>query len=453
MVTYVNEPGAENRPHFYIESLGCSKNTVDSTGIALLLQRRGYYPTSSVEEADVLIVNTCGFIATARGESLETLQNLASDLRPDQKLIAAGCWAQREPEQLFQWVPDLDAVIGTRSWYAMPEILEILDQRPDERFLYIEEQETILPEQVGAPGYAISGASAFLKIADGCSRKCAFCAIPDIKGPNVSRTPEAILADARALQSQDILEINLIAQDTTHYGHDLGEKEALAALLRELVNAVPKVPWIRVLYAFPGYITPQLVNTMAEQPQILPYIDLPLQHADPAVLRRMRRPTDVDWVRDTIQLLRETLPNVCLRTTFITGFPGETDKEFETLLQFVKETRFDRVGVFPYSHEPGTPAALLEDDVPEGVKNARLDLLMKTQQRISLDKNKTFVGKQLEVLLEGAGEGLTVGRSYRDAPEIDGLILIEGEFPLQQLVQVEITEALVYDLKGQIVET
>jgi ribosomal protein S12 methylthiotransferase len=192
---------------------------------------------------------------------------------------------------------------------------------------------------------------------------------------------------------------------------------------------------------------------MAEQPQILPYIDLPLQHADPAVLRRMRRPTDVDWVRDTIQLLRETLPNVCLRTTFITGFPGETDKEFETLLQFVKETRFDRVGVFPYSHEPGTPAALLEDDVPEGVKNARLDLLMKTQQRISLDKNKTFVGKQLEVLLEGAGEGLTVGRSYRDAPEIDGLILIEGEFPLQQLVQVEITEALVYDLKGQIVET
>lgn len=449
----LNSPGAEHRPRFYIESLGCPKNTVDSTGIALLLQQRGYRATSSPEDADVLIVNTCGFIALARGESLEALETLAEQRRPDQKLVAAGCWAQREPEQLLSWVPEIDGVIGTRTWSALPNFLELLDQRPDDRLIYTEDRDMAMPEEAGAPGYAVTGASAFLKIADGCSRQCAFCAIPLIKGPTVSRSMDAILADAQALQAQGVQEVNLIAQDTTHYGYDLGMKDALATLLERLVAEAPEVPWIRVLYTFPGYVTPHLIEVFAEQPRVLPYVDMPLQHAHPDVLRRMRRPANMDSVRRTIARVRAAMPDVCLRTTFVVGFPGETEEEFATLLDFVEEIRFDRVGVFTYSHEPGTPAAALADDVPEPVKAARLDTLMTAQQPISLAKNKALVGRQMTILLEGAGEGLTIGRSYRDAPEIDGWVLIEEDnLPLQRFVQVEVTEAMVYDIKGRVIE-
>ncbi len=446
--------GADARPRFYIESLGCPKNTVDSTGITLLLQRRGYRSTSSPAEADVLIVNTCGFIALARGESLDVLEGLVADRRPGQIIVAAGCWAQREPEQLLNWVPELDGVIGTRSWHALPDFLALLEQRPDERLIYTEDRSMALPEEAGAPGYAILGPSAFLKIADGCSRQCAFCAIPLIKGPTVSRSMDAVVADAQALQAQDVSEINLIAQDTTHYGYDLGKKDALATLLERLVDEVPDVPWIRVLYMFPGYITPRLISVMAEQPRVLPYVDIPLQHAHPAVLRRMQRPANVEKVRRTVARLRATVPDVCLRTTFIVGFPGETEAEFAALLNFIEELRFDRVGAFTYSHEPGTPAAALPDDVPQGVKADRLDALMRTQQPISLAKNQALVGEKLTVLLEGAGEELTIGRSYRDAPEIDGLVLIEDTpLLLQRFVAVEVTEALVYDIKGRVVES
>jgi ribosomal protein S12 methylthiotransferase len=448
-----NKTGAESRPRFYIESLGCPKNTVDSTGMALLLQRRGYRSAASPEDADVLIVNTCGFIALARGESLEALEALAEQRRPGQKIVAAGCWAQREPDQLLNWVPEIDGVIGTRTWYALPDFLELLDQRPDERLIYTDDRNMALPEEAGTSGYALSGVSAFLKIADGCSRQCAFCAIPSIKGPTVSRSMDAIIEDAQALQDQGVLEINLIAQDTTHYGYDLGMKDALAALLERLVDEVPDIPWIRVLYAFPGYITPHLIEVFAEQPRVLPYVDIPLQHAHPDVLRRMRRPSNMEEVRQTVANVRDKIPDICLRTTFLVGFPGETDDEFAALLKFVEETRFDRVGVFTYSHEPGTPAAALPDDVPEDVKAARLDALMKTQQPISLEKNRALVGKRLPILLEGAGEGLTIGRSYRDAPEIDGLVLIErDDLRLHRFAQVEITEAMVYDLKGRVVE-
>lgn len=448
-----NKTGAESRPRFYIESLGCPKNTVDSTGMALLLQRRGYRSAASPEDADVLIVNTCGFIALARGESLEALEALAEQRRPGQKIVAAGCWAQREPDQLLNWVPEIDGVIGTRTWYALPDFLELLDQRPDERLIYTDDRNMALPEEAGTSGYALSGVSAFLKIADGCSRQCAFCAIPSIKGPTVSRSMDAIIEDAQALQDQGVLEINLIAQDTTHYGYDLGMKDALVALLERLVDEVPDIPWIRVLYAFPGYITPHLIEVFAEQPRVLPYVDIPLQHAHPDVLRRMRRPSNMEDVRQTVANVRDKIPDICLRTTFLVGFPGETDDEFAALLKFVEETRFDRVGVFTYSHEPGTPAAALPDDVPEDVKAARLDTLMKTQQPISLEKNRALVGKRLPILLEGAGEGLTIGRSYRDAPEIDGLVLIErDDLRLHRFAQVEITEAMVYDLKGRVVE-
>ena len=444
----------EQRPfHFYIASLGCPKNTVDSSSMAVLLQRAGYTPTLDPDLADIIIVNTCGFIEPARQESLETLQDLATGLRPDQRLVAAGCWAQRDPETLQAAIPQLNAVIGTRSWNNIVALADrLLNDRETAILKLIEDTTVALPEEANAPGYVISGPSAFLKIADGCSRQCAFCAIPAIKGPNVSRAIATVVEDARQLQELGVLEINLIAQDVTYYGYDQGMKDGLAQLLEQMVVAIPDVPWIRLLYAYPGFVTPRLIDVIAQSPQILPYIDIPLQHAHPDVLRRMRRPTDVDGVRRLIEQLRAVIPGVALRTTFIVGFPGETEAEFLTLLDFVNEMRFDRLGVFTYSHENGTAAAKFADDVPTAAKEERHEAIMLAQQTISRRKNFAFVGKRLEVLLEGTGEGMTVGRSYRDAPEIDGLVLIKKKLRPNRLVTVEITDALEYDLIGRVVE-
>ncbi|MBN1876335.1 MAG: 30S ribosomal protein S12 methylthiotransferase RimO [Anaerolineae bacterium] len=444
--------GAERPLRFYIASLGCPKNTVDSSGMAVLLQSAGYEFTLDSQEADLIIVNTCGFIELARQESLETLQDIALDLRPEQKLVAAGCWAQRDPEALLASVPELDAILGTRSWgdvVSVAERLLTLDKRTV--LQWVEERLMMQPEEVGVPGYVISGRSAFLKIADGCSRGCAFCAIPNIKGPGVSRSMEAILADARQLQDLGVLEINLIAQDSTFYGHDLGLKDGLAQLLEKLVQVVPALPWIRIMYAFPGFITPRLIDTMAHYPQILPYIDIPLQHAHPDVLRRMYRPFDIDAVRQTVAHLRERLPGVALRTAFIVGFPGETDHEFRALMDFVEEMQFDRVGVFTYSHEQGTASEKFEDDVPSQVKAERYEALMLLQQPISKQLNFSLIGQRLPVLLEGSEEGLTVGRTYRDAPEIDGLVLISEAVTPHRMVTAEIVDATVYDLIARIV--
>lgn len=419
--------------------------------MAILLQRAGYEATLEAEEADLVMVNTCGFIAAAREESLETLQAIAAGLRKEQRLVATGCWAQREPEVLTQAVPQIDAVLGSRSWHSIARLAsEVLHSPHASSLTLIETKDFPMPEQVDAPGYVVSGASAFLKIADGCSRSCAFCAIPAIRGSHVSRSVEAVLSDARALQQQGVLEINLIAQDVTYYGHDRGERDGLADLLERLVKAAPDVPWIRLLYAYPGYITERLVDVMVANPQVLPYIDIPLQHAHPDVLRRMRRPSDVDWVRRTVDALRSRLPDIALRTTFIVGFPGETDAEFSALYDFLNEMRFDRVGVFIYSHETGTPAAHMVDDVPNDLKEHRREALMLLQQKLSQERNGDFVGRTLTVLLEGAGDGLSVGRSYRDAPEIDGVVLVDEELPQDQLVEVEITEALAYDLVGKV---
>jgi len=440
-----------SKPRFHLVTLGCPKNTVDTNAMAFLLQRAGYRPVAHPEQADVIIVNTCGFIADARAESLETLQSLAANLRPEQQLIAAGCWAQRDPERLMAWIPELDGVIGTRSWNALPELLAQLKQR-NRRLVLTEKHAMTLPEAASAPGYAIAGRSAFLKIADGCSRRCAFCAIPLIKGDMVSRPLEVIVKEAERLRDQRVLEFNLIAQDSTVYGRDLGLTDGLAQLLERLAEVLPASSWIRVLYMFPGQITPRLIETMATYPQVLPYVDLPLQHAHPAVLRRMNRPADMDEVRRTLERLRQRLPDVCLRTTLIAGFPGETDAEFQTLLDFVNEQRFDRLGVFTYSHEEGTPAERFEDDVPEDVKAARLDALMTAQQAISLERNRAQIGRVLPVLLEGSEAQLTVGRSYRDAPEIDGLVLIQQSVAqVDRMAEVRITEALEYDLIGEFV--
>ena len=442
---------ARTRRRFFVLSLGCAKNTVDAQGMATLLTRAGYRAVAEPEQADLLIVNTCGFIEPAREESLAVLRELAATKRADQALLVAGCWSQRDPDAILAAVPGVDGVLGTRRWMDVVEAAREL-ARPGQRgpVIHLPPTPTVGQDEQGVPRVAIQGGSGYLKIADGCSRACAFCAIPLIKGPAVSRPPERILEDARFLAEQGVQEIILIAQDTTAYGRDLGMEDGLAELLERLVEAVPQVPWVRVMYAFPGAVSPRLIEVMARHPQVLPYLDIPLQHAHPAVLRRMRRPADVEWVRRTVATLRERVPGIAIRTTFIVGYPGETEEEFAALEAFVEEMAFDRVGVFTYSREEGTEAAALPDDVPPEVKEERRARLMERQQPISLEKNRALVGSVLDVLIEGHGEGLSVGRSYRDAPEIDGLVLVEGELPVGAMVPVRITGALEYDLLGQV---
>jgi ribosomal protein S12 methylthiotransferase len=262
---------------------------------------------------------------------------------------------------------------------------------------------------------------------------------------------DKILQEARTLQEMGVKEIILIAQDTTDYGHDLGVKEGLSELLERLVAEIPDIPWIRILYAYPGYVADRMIQVMADHPQILPYLDMPLQHAHPQTLRRMRRPANMDWVYKTLEKMRSVLPALALRTTFIVGYPGETEEEFQTLLDFVAEIKFDHLGAFTFSFEPGTTSEPLGDPVPAEVKQERLDRLMNLQQDISLARGQTYVGKKLPVLVEGYNDGISVGRSYRDAPEIDGLVFIEGEAAVGEIIPVQITGALTHDLSGHII--
>ncbi len=440
-----------NKKTFYLVSLGCAKNTVDSESMASILQNDGYTLVSKASQAGVLIVNTCGFIGPARQESFDVLNELSSKKRKDQVLIAAGCLTERYRQQVAEKVHGIDGILGTRRWMDILEVVqELRSGKPHPTTLYhLPDAPTVGRDEHGVLRVAIQGASSYLKIADGCRRPCAFCAIPLIKGTAVSRPPETILAEAQALAEMGVLEINLIAQDTTDYGHDLGVKDGLAQLLEELTAAVPSLPWIRILYAYPGYVTDHLIDVMASHPQVLPYLDMPLQHAHPATLLRMRRPANMEWVYKTLDKMRLRIPNLALRTTFIVGYPGETDDEFETLLNFLKEIRFDHVGAFTFSFEPGTSSEPLGDPIPQEVKDERLERLMLLQQDISLARNQSFVGKTLDVLVEGYDNGVSIGRSYRDAPEIDGLVLIEGSAPIGKIARVQITGAMAHDLVGR----
>jgi ribosomal protein S12 methylthiotransferase len=419
--------------------------------MAALLQSSGYGATDDPQHADVVIVNTCGFIGPAKEESLRVLRELAGAKPPGQLLLAAGCLTQRYGAEVVAQAPGVDGVLGTRRWADVVEVVRELRRAGRTAPVYhLPEPGPVMMDLPGVPRRAVQGASAYLKIADGCRRPCAFCAIPLIKGTAVSRAPAAILDEAAALGRLGVHEINLIAQDTTDYGWDLGIKDGLAILLTDLLQAAPAVDWFRILYAYPGYVTPRLIDTMASNPRLVPYLDMPLQHAHPDTLRRMRRPANVDWVRRTIETMRQAMPDLALRTTFIVGYPGESEAEFETLLAFVKEMRFDRVGVFTFSFEPGTTSEPLGDPVPAEVKEERRGRLMAAQQAISLQKNQAFVGRTLPVLIEGQGDGLSLGRSYRDAPEIDGMVVVEGEAPVGALVPVLITGAMEYDLSGRV---
>jgi ribosomal protein S12 methylthiotransferase len=457
-----------NRKTVHLTSLGCAKNSVDSDSMTQLLERDGYRKVEEPQQASVLIVNTCGFIAPAREESYSVLNSLAETKRPDQLLIAAGCLTQRYGIDVARQVPGLDGIIGTRRWMDILELLRTLRQgqsqegfselRPKTLY-HLPEAATVGTDERKVLRASIAGGSAYVKIADGCRRPCAFCAIPLIKGTAVSRPMDVIISEACQLVERGVHELVLIAQDTTDYGHDLGMKDGLATLLEGITAAAPALDWIRIMYAFPGYVTDHLIEVMAGHPQILPYLDIPLQHAHPATLRRMRRPANVEWVRKTIGKMRQAMPGLAIRTTFIVGYPGETEAEFQALLDLVEEMRFDRVGAFQFSFEPGTASESLGDPVPAEVKEERYQRLMLLQQSISLQINQGYVGKILDVLVEGTNDGITIGRTYRDAPEIDGLVFIEEKgkngpafsTSVGTILPVKITGAMAYDLTGRIV--
>ncbi len=450
-------PARKNR--YYLLSLGCSKNTVDSESIAQVLEHNGMRGVGDPDHAEVLIVNTCGFIDAAKQESIDALRGLVEGRRRDQMVIAAGCLAQRYGDLLVQEVPGLDGVIGTRRWMDIFEFIGRLRARkhPEPLYHLPTDAPTVGLDERGVLRASVQGASAYLKIADGCRRPCAFCAIPKIKGTAVSRPVESVVREAVQLQAMGVQEIMLIAQDSTDYGYDLGLKDGLAHLLDAICESAPGLRWIRIMYAYPGCVTPRLIETMAKHPQVLHYLDIPLQHGHRDTLLRMKRPAKIEWVYETLANMRRVMPDLAVRTTFIVGYPGETEAEFDGLLQFVRDLQFDRVGVFKYSHEIGTPSALLPDPVPDDVKEERWQRLMALQQGISLAKNQALVGRTLEVLVEGHGQAedengrpvegtISLARSYRDAPEIDGYVLVEGELPVGQIVPVRVTGAMVYDL-------
>ncbi len=411
-----------------------------------LLEEAGLRKTERPDRADVLIVNTCGFIDQAREESYAVLRELAQAKQNGQILLAAGCLSQRYGEEVRRAVPGVDGILGTREWANVGRCVERLlggelgaGVRPKD------EVSVVTPMRRQA-----QGPSAYLKIADGCDAPCAFCAIPLIKGPQRSKARSAILEEACQLVVQGVQEVILIAQDTTAYGRDLGESDALLSLIEDILKAVPQLQWLRLMYTYPQHITPCLIETMALHPQVCHYLDLPLQHAHPATLRRMRRSPDVEGVRKLIANLRQAMPDVALRTAFIVGYPGETEEEFAALLDFVAEITFDKVGIFVYSLEEGTPAASLPDPVPREVAEERYARAMELQRDVSLSRNQIQLGRTLDVLIEGAGQGISVGRCYRDAPEIDGYVLMRGEWPVGQMVKAEIERAMDYDLEGRV---
>jgi ribosomal protein S12 methylthiotransferase len=434
---------------FFLLSLGCAKNTVDSDSMAALLQQSGYKIVEKPAKASLLIVNTCGFIKPARDESIAALKELADKKKSGQLLIAAGCLTERYRQEIARQVPGIDGILGTRRWMDILDVAEKLTQNPRQPQYHLPDSPTVGTEEHGILRASIQGGSAYLKIADGCRRPCAFCSIPLIKGTAVSRPPETILAEAKFLAGMGIKELILIAQDTTDYGHDLGLKDGLASLLEQMVQQVPQIPWIRIMYAYPGYVTPRLIEVMAHNPQILHYLDIPLQHAHPETLKRMHRPANMEWVYSTLGKLRQAMPDLALRTTFIVGYPGEDETEFNTLLDFIKEIRFDRIGVFPYSFESGTAAEPLGDPISEEVKQERVARLMSLQETISFEQQQTFVGKKMDIFIEGQDQGIAIGRSYRDAPEIDGLVIVEGNPPTGEIVPVQITGAMTHDLMAQ----
>jgi ribosomal protein S12 methylthiotransferase len=451
-------------------SLGCAKNLVDSEVMLGHLEAAGWEFVHDPSEADVIVVNTCSFIGPAREESIRAILEAAEYKRTGrlERLVVAGCMVQRYPDELRQELPEVDAFVDLDQ---LDRIVEVAYRDNGSPAPPPVSRATVPPGETSpatthsnAASYLYDDTSprrlatppwtAYVKIAEGCDHTCAFCAIPSFRGAFRSRSPDSVLREAHGLAARGVREINLIAQDSSHYGRDLDRREGLADLLGEL-DRVEALRWVRVHYLYPNTITSELIETMARGRSILNYVDLPLQHAHPQVLQRMRRGGSVASHLRLLARLRRAMPDVTLRSTFIVGFPGETDEEFATLLDFVREVRFDHVGAFVYSHEEGTQAFSLDDDVPESVKQERRDRLMSCQQRIAFERNGEQVGRCEEVLVEGAHpetDHLLVGRMRSQAPDVDGQVLInEGTARPGEFVTVRLTDTAGYDLVGSIV--
>ena len=436
------------KPTVALSHLGCEKNRVDSEHILGLLAQAGYQIDTNEELADYVVVNTCSFIQAAREESVRTLVELAE---ANKKIIIAGCMAQHFQSELLAELPEAVAVVGSGDYHQIVKVMERVES--GERVQAVSPEPTYIADETTPRYRTTSEGVAYLRIAEGCDYRCAFCIIPHLRGNQRSRTIESIVAEAQALANQGVQELVLISQITTNYGVDIYGEVKLAQLLRALGTV--DVPWIRMHYAYPTGITPEVIAAIQETPNILPYLDLPLQHSHPEILRRMNRPWQGRVNDGIIDKIKGLLPEAVLRTTFIVGFPGETESHFEHLLQFVKRHEFDHVGVFTFSREEGTPAYNLPHQLPQEVMDERRESLMLVQQPIAAQKNQESVGKIMDVLIEQENPttGTLIGRAPRFAPEVDGLVYVQGEASLGSIVPVEITNADTYDLFGRVAVT
>ena len=433
------------KPTIALSHLGCEKNRVDSEHMLGLLVKAGYGVDANEEAADYVIVNTCSFIQAAREESVRTLVELAE---ANKKIVITGCLAQHFQDELLEEIPEAVALVGTGDYHKIVDVIERAEA--GERVKAVSAEPTYIADETVPRYRTTSEGVAYVRVAEGCDYKCAFCIIPHLRGKQRSRPIESIVAEAHQLAAQGVQELVLISQITTNYGVDIYGKPKLAELLHALGEV--DVPWIRMHYAYPTGLTPAVIQAIQETPNALPYLDLPLQHSHPEVLKSMNRPWQGQVNDNIIENLKASLPAAVLRTTFIVGFPGETEAHFEHLLAFVKRHQFDHVGVFTFSPEEGTAACALPNQIDQAVKDARREAIMLAQQEISFRRNQAQVGKTVDVLIEqeNPSTGELIGRSARFAPDVDGLVYARGQAALGQIVSVAIEAADSYDLFGSV---
>lgn len=437
--------------NIYIETLGCAKNASDSEVAAGILEAAGHKIVKDPEEADGIMVNTCGFINDAKKESINRIFDMTEYKKNGGILIVSGCLSQRYGEELYKEMPEVDIFLGVNDYPSLPEILNNHVQGKREKYLSVYEKGFL---ETGSRKRMEPSHSATIKIAEGCNNVCAYCVIPSIRGPFRSRKMEDILSEAQQLADEGCREIILIAQDVTAYGMDLYRELKLPALVKELCR-VDGIRWIRLMYCYEDRITDELIEVMAQEEKVCHYIDIPIQHSSDKILKAMNRRSTKTSILETITKLRKAMPDIHIRTTLITGFPGEGNDEFEELVDFVETQKFERLGVFTYSKEEGTPASKMKNQVREDVKKRRKDILMTKQLEISLISNEQKIGKVLEVLVEETEEdGSYIGRSRYDAPEIDNSVIFSADYMCMpgDIVNVKITDAFDYDLVGRMEE-
>ena len=435
-------------------SLGCDKNLADSEEMLGLLTGKGHEIVDSEEEAEVIVINTCCFIHDAKEESVENILEMAEYKKAGtcKVLIVTGCMAQRYKEEIIQEIPEVDAVLGTTSYM---DILKAIDEACEGRHFQEFRDINELPEDSGRRVLTTGGHYGYLKIAEGCDKHCTYCIIPSLRGRFRSVPQERLIAQAEHMAEQGVKELILVAQETTMYGTDLYGKKTLHLLMKELCK-IKGIRWIRVLYCYPEEIYDELIQVMKEEKKICHYLDLPIQHASDRILKRMGRRTTRAQLTAIIEKLRKEIPDIVLRTTLITGFPGETEEDHQELMEFVDEMEFDRLGAFTYSPEEGTPAETMEDQIPVEIKEERRDEIMELQQEISLEKGNDRIGQELLVMIEGkvSGESAYIARTYGDAPKVDGYIFVQtGELLMTgDFAKVRVTGALEYDLIGELAD-